>query len=161
MVLLEVPFADVRRMPQGAGAFRESGSYRCVIEASAVALPSIGMELGDWSRHRRVLVRGSPFQSSMRTMRIEICPEIEQLVFETRRRPEQRAIQILASNRSDQPFHKGMGQGNLEGGFDLGHLQYPQIGLPLPKPKKGILVGAEDACGGLTTLDGGSTTGGG
>jgi hypothetical protein len=28
-------------------------------------------------------------------------------------------------------------------GFDLGHLQYPQIGLPLPKPKKGIMVGAE------------------
>ena len=76
-------------------------------------------------------------------MRIEICPEIEQLVFETRRRPEQRAIQILASNRSDQPFHKGMGQGNIGDGFDLGHLQYPQIGLPLPKPIKGIMVGAE------------------
>jgi len=28
-------------------------------------------------------------------------------------------------------------------GFDLGHLHYPQIGLPLPKPKKGIMVGAD------------------
>ena len=28
-------------------------------------------------------------------------------------------------------------------GFDLAHLQYPQIGLLLPKPKKGIMVGAE------------------
>jgi hypothetical protein len=33
-------------------------------------------------------------------MLIEICPETEQLVFEIRRGPEQRAIQILASNRA-------------------------------------------------------------
>ena len=28
-------------------------------------------------------------------------------------------------------------------GFDLAHLQDPQIGLPLVKSKKGIMVGAE------------------
>ena len=28
-------------------------------------------------------------------------------------------------------------------GFDLAHLQDPQVGLPLPKPEKGIMVGAE------------------
>ncbi len=140
---LEVPFADVRREPQGAPVFGESGSQWGVIEASAVALPSIGMELGDWSWYRRVLVRRSPFQSSMRAVRIEICPEIEQLVFQIRRGPEQGAIQLLASNRADQPLHKGMGQGNIGDGFDLGHLQDPQIGLPLPKPIKGIMVGAE------------------
>ena len=66
-------------------------------------------------------------------MVVEVCPEIEQLVFEIRRRPEQRTIPILASNRADQPFHKGMGQGNIGDGFDLGHLQYPPMGLPLPK----------------------------
>src|ERR1700730_5096541 len=49
----------------------------------------------------------------------------------------QHAIQILASNRADQPLHKRMGERNMGDGFDLGHLQYPQIGLPLPKPKKG------------------------
>ena len=76
-------------------------------------------------------------------MRIEICPETEQLLFQIRRGPEQRMIQILASNRADQPFHKRMGEGNIGNGFDLGHLQYPQIGLPLPKPIKGIMVGAE------------------
>ena len=73
-------------------------------------------------------------------MRIEICPEIEQLVLQIRRGPEQRAIQILASNRADQPFHKGMGQGNIGDGFDFGHLQDPQVGLPLPKPIKWIVV---------------------
>src|SRR5205814_8617682 len=59
------------------------------------------------------------------------------------RGPEQHAIQILASNRADQPLHKRMGERNMGDGFDLDHLQYPQIGLPLPKPKKGIMVGAE------------------
>ena len=49
----------------------------------------------------------------------------------------------IRAEGADQPFHKGMGQRNVGNGFDLGHLQYPQIGLPLPKPKKGIMVGAE------------------
>jgi len=67
-------------------------------------------------------------------MIVEVSPEIEQLVFEIRSCPEQGAIQALASNGADQPFHKGMGQGNTGDGFDLGHLKYPQIGLPLRKP---------------------------
>jgi len=130
-------------MLEGAPVFGESGSHWGVIEASAVALPSIGMEIGDWSWYRRVLVRRSSFQCSVRAMIVEVSPESEQLVFEIRSRPEQRAIQVLASNRADHPFHKGMGQGNIGDGFDLGHLQYPQIGLPLPKPIKGIMVGTE------------------
>src|SRR5207244_13416244 len=71
-----------------------------MIEASTVALPSIGMEIGDGSWRKRVLVRCSPFQGSMRAMMVEVGPEIEQLVFEIRRGPEQGAIQILASNRA-------------------------------------------------------------
>jgi hypothetical protein len=69
--------------------------------------------------------------------------EIEQLRLQVGRRPEQRAIQELAPNRANQPFHEGMGQRNIRDGFDLGHFQYPQIGLPLPKPIKWIMVGAE------------------
>ena len=77
--------------------------------ASTVALPSIGMEIGDGSRQRRALVRCSPLQCSMGAMIVEVCPEIEQVVFEIRSGPEQRAVQVLASNRADQPFHKRMG----------------------------------------------------
>ena len=110
MVSLEVPFADFRRILQGALFIGESGWHGRVIEASAVALPSIGMETGDGSRHRRVLVRRSPLPSSMRPMLIEICPEIEQLVFQIRRGPEQRTIPILASNRADQPGFRTMAE---------------------------------------------------
>ena len=37
----------------------------------------------------------------MRAMVVEVGPEIEQLVFEIYRRPEQRVIQILASQSAD------------------------------------------------------------
>ena len=107
MVSLKVPFGDVGRMGQKALFSGESGSHRGMKQASTVALPSIGMEIGDGSRQRRVLVRCSPFQGCMQAMIVEVCPEIEQLVFEIRSGPEQRANQILASNRADQPFHKG------------------------------------------------------
>ena len=77
----------------------------------------------------------------MRPMVVVVVLEIEQLVLQVRRGPEQHAIQILASNRADQPFHKGMGQGNVGNDLDFGHLQDLQIGLPLPI--QGIMVGAE------------------
>jgi hypothetical protein len=79
----------------------------------------------------------------MRAMLVEVGSEIEQLVFEICACPEQRAIQILPPYRSDQPFHEGMGQGNVGDGLDLGHLQYSQIGLPLVEPIKRIMVRAE------------------
>src|SRR5438034_6947101 len=36
-----------------------------------------------------------------------------------------------------------MGPGDVGHGLDLGHFHYPQIGLPLLKPIKGIMIGAE------------------
>ena len=140
---MEVQSGAALRTLKGSCFFGESGSYRCVIEDSTVALPSIGMEIGDWKRHRRILVRRLPFPCSMRTMKVEVGPEIEQFVFKIRSRPEQRAIQILASYRTDPSFHKGMRQRSQVDGFDLGHLQDPQIGLPLPEPIKGIMAAAE------------------
>jgi hypothetical protein len=76
-------------------------------------------------------------------MIVEVGPEIEQLVFEIGRRPEQRMIQILAPKGADEPFHEWMGQGDVGDGLDLCHLQYPQIGLPLVEPVEWIVVGAE------------------
>src|SRR6516162_8545358 len=76
-------------------------------------------------------------------MIVEVYPEIEQLVFEIRSRPEQRAVQELASKGADQPLHEGMGQRNVGDGLDFGHIEYPQIGLPLLEPIKRIMVGAE------------------
>ena len=79
----------------------------------------------------------------MRVMVVEVGPEIEQLVFEVCRRPEQPVLQVFAPQRADQPFHEWMGQGNVGDGLDLCHFQYPQIGLPLVEPVERIIVGAE------------------
>ena len=79
----------------------------------------------------------------MRAITVEVIPELPQLVFEIDCRPEERAIQILPSKRPDQPLHERMRQGNVGHGLDFGYPQDSQIGLPLPKPIKRIVVGAE------------------
>jgi hypothetical protein len=75
----------------------------------------------------------------MRAMMVKIGFEIEQFAFEIGSCPEQRSIQALSAERANQPLYKGMGQGNIGDGFGLGHLQDPQVGLPLLKPRKGKL----------------------
>src|SRR5437588_6086147 len=77
----------------------------------------------------------------MRALVVEV--EIEQLVFEVCRRPEQHVIQVFPPQGADQPFHERMGQGDVGDGLDLCHLQYSQIGLPLVEPVKRIVVGAK------------------
>src|SRR5215469_12554306 len=80
----------------------------------------------------------------MGAMVVEVGPEIEQLVFEIRRRPEQNVIQILPSNSADYPFHERMRQWNVGDGLDFCHAQYPEVGLPLVEPIKRIVIGAEE-----------------
>jgi len=76
-------------------------------------------------------------------MVVEIGPEIEQLVFQICRRPEQRVIQVLAPKGADEPFHEWMRQENVGDGLDFRRLQYLQIGLPLVEPVEWIVVGTD------------------
>jgi hypothetical protein len=79
----------------------------------------------------------------MGAMVVVVGPEIQQFIFQIYTRPEQRMIQIFASNGTDEPFHERMGQGNVGDALDFSRLQDPQIGLPLVKLIKRIVVGAE------------------
>ena len=79
----------------------------------------------------------------MRAMVVKIGFEIEQLAFEIGRCPEQRTIQALSAESADQSFHKWMGQRNIGYGLDFSHIQDSQVGLPLMKTVKRIVVGAE------------------
>ena len=101
----------------------------------------MGLQIGEGSRHGRI--GRLPLPRGMRAMSVEVGPEIEQLVFQIPARPEQRAIQIFTAKGPDQPFHKRMRYGNVGDGLDFGYLQDAQIGLPLPKPIKRIMVAAE------------------
>jgi hypothetical protein len=79
----------------------------------------------------------------MRAMVVEVVPELKEFIFEICGRPEQRVIQTLASNRTDEPFGERMRKGNAGDALDFCHLQNPQIGLPLMELIKRIVVGAE------------------
>jgi hypothetical protein len=76
-------------------------------------------------------------------MEVVVGAEIQQFVLQICTRPEQRMIQTFASNGTDEPFHERMGQGNVGDALDFSHLEDPQIGLPLVKLIKRIVVGAE------------------
>ena len=79
----------------------------------------------------------------MRAMMVKIGFVIERLAFEIGGCPEQRTIQALLAEGADQPLHKGMGQGNVGHGLDFGPIQDSQVGLPLMKTIKRIVVGTE------------------
>ena len=108
-----------------------------------MALPSIGTETGDGSPDTRVLVGGSALPSRMRAMLVKIGFDIEQLAFEIGGCLEQHTIQALSAEGADQPLHKWMGQRNAGHGLDFGHIQDSQVGLPLMKTIKRIVVGTE------------------
>ena len=79
----------------------------------------------------------------MRAMMVKIGFEIEHLTFEIGTCPEQRTIQALSAEGADQPLHKWMGQRNVGHGLDFGHIQDSQVGLPLMKTIKRIVIGTE------------------
>ena len=79
----------------------------------------------------------------MCSITVEVIPELQQLVFEIDSCPEQRAIQILPSNRSNQPLHERMRQRNIWHCLDFCYVQDSQIGFPLLKPIQRIVVGTE------------------
>jgi hypothetical protein len=79
----------------------------------------------------------------MRAMVVEVGFEIEQLAFEIGGCREQGTIQALSADGTDQPLHKWMGQTNVGHGLDFGHIQDSQVGLPLVKTIKRIVVGTE------------------
>ena len=120
---------------------RESGSYRGLIQASAVRFPSIRLEVGD--RPRWCVLWWSSHPCAMRAMMVKIGFEVEQLAFEIGGCPKQRTIQALSAEGADQPLHKWMGQRNVGHGLDFGHIQDSQVGLPLMKTIKRIVVGTE------------------
>ena len=103
--------------------------------------PSLGLEVRDQSR--RGVVGWSPHPCAMRAMVVKIGFEIKQLAFEVGGCPEQCTIQALSAESADQPLHERMRQRNVEHGLDFGHLQDSQVGLPLMKAIKRIVVGTE------------------
>ena len=90
----------------------------------------------------------------MRAMMVKIGFEIAQLAFEIGGCPEQGTIQALSAEGADQPLDKGMGPRNVGHRLDFGHLEDSQVGLPLRKTTKRIIVGTEVFRHGAVSLKG-------
>ena len=70
-------------------------------------------------------------------------PELVQLPREIDRVPEERAIEILAPNRPDQPFDEGMGDRSVGNRLDLLNLEHAQVGKPPVESKQRVVIGAD------------------
>ena len=79
----------------------------------------------------------------MRAMTAILPLEIEELPLQITGRPEVRAVQPFAANRSNQPLDERMRAWHVRDGLDLRHVEDPQIRLSLVKPIQRIVVSAE------------------
>ena len=92
---------------------------RRVKEPSAVCLPQILPETHPPATRVQGRVRRTPRPAGMRAIPVGVLLELTQLPLEIAGRPEQHAIQTLASERPDQPFDDGMRARYMRHGLDF------------------------------------------
>ena len=74
---------------------------------------------------------------------IVVVLEIGQLALEISLVPEKRFVEAFATNSADESFDERMRERDIRNSFDLGDLQYTEIGSPTMEREKGIVIGAE------------------
>ena len=74
---------------------------------------------------------------------VVIAAEFQQLALQIERIPEEQAIEKLAANGIDQPFHKRMRHRHMGNCLDFLDFEDAQIGQPAMKAKKRIVIGAD------------------
>ena len=79
----------------------------------------------------------------MRTVRVVIIPEFNQLARQVRRVPEKYSIKIFAADSADQAFDERMRNRYVGHRLDLIDFKYAQVGEPAVKTKQRVVVGAE------------------
>src|SRR5262249_3980963 len=79
----------------------------------------------------------------MRAVTVVIALELEELHLQIGRRPEERAVQAFAPDAADQPLDEWMREWRVRDSLDFGHVENPQIPLPLLEPIQRVMVGAD------------------
>ena len=74
---------------------------------------------------------------------VVIAAEFLQLTLQIERIPQEQAIEILAANGADQPFHKRMRGRHIRNRLDLIDFENAQVGEPAMKAKQGVVIGAD------------------
>lgn len=79
----------------------------------------------------------------MDAVAVVIDTERVQLVLEIKRIPEERTIEILATQGADQPFDERMRHGNMGNRFDLVDFKYTQMREPSVEAKQRVVIGTD------------------
>jgi hypothetical protein len=95
-------------------------------------LPSVRREARAGGALVRSRFRRTPLQPRMRAMPVVVALELEELHLHVDGRPEERAVQALPSNRTNQAFDEWMRERRVRHRLDLFHLEDTQVCLPSP-----------------------------
>src|SRR5262249_50607389 len=85
----------------------------------------------------------------MRAVTVVIALELEELHLQIGRRPEERAVQAFAPDGADQPLNEWMREWRVRDSLDFGHVENPQIPLPLLALIQRVMVRAGGGWRGL------------
>ena len=121
-----------------------SGGDRRLKQTSAVFPPSNRIKHSPGlTRIASLLLRCTPAQRLMNTTAVVTAAEFLQFPLHVERIPEEQAIEKLAANGADQPFHKRMRNWYVGNRLDLVDLKHAQVGEPAVKTKQRVVIGAD------------------
>jgi len=93
-----------------------------------MALPSIAAEICERCRLSPAdFFRRGACDCAMHALEIEVVPERQELAFEVNGVPEQRLVEELSPDRSDEAFDEGMRDGSVGDGLDLLDIENAQV----------------------------------
>ena len=130
-------------MRLGTYVAQASGRDRRLIQPTTVPPPAILTDTRARTAHVRTGLRRAPAKPRVRPIPVIVLLEIDELHLQISDRPEERAVETFASNRSNQPFDEWMRERDVRHRLDFLDVEYPQIRLPLLEPIQRIMVRTE------------------
>ena len=130
-------------MRPGTHVAHASRRDRRLIQPTTVPAPAILTDTRACAAHVRAGFRRASAKPRVRPITVIVLLEFEELHLQVSDRPEERAVETFASNRSNQPFDEWMRERYVRHRLDFLHVEYPQICLPLLEPIQRIMVRTE------------------
>ena len=79
----------------------------------------------------------------MNAIGVVVVSELSQFPRQVGRVSEKHAVQVLATDRSDQALFEGMRDWSVRNRLDLVDFEHTQVGEPAVKTKQRVMIGAE------------------
>ena len=141
---------NLRRRPWAPGRHKlwvansSSSGDRSLKQTSTMLPPSVAIECRRSGGGRSgELCRCRSSDRAVHTMGVVIARECVQLSRQVRGVPEEHLIEVLAPDRSDQPFDEWMRHWSIRNRLDLVDLEDAQVGEPAVEAEQRVVVGAD------------------